>query len=134
MTGNLFVGYDSFPYSVDVFDRYGFAMYPAVLDVGSPIIGLTINSWGDLLVGTSDSTQLKKYWAGGDFLIETLPAMFGTPGGLASFNDYDWDGLSNGSEINVHRTDPYNPDTDSDGKFDGDEINLYGTDPLNPNS
>lgn len=43
--------------------------------------------------------------------------------------DSDFDGLSDGDEVNVYGTDPLNPDTDGDGLSDGDEIAL-GLNPL----
>lgn len=43
--------------------------------------------------------------------------------------DSDFDGLSDGDEVNVYDTDPLNPDTDGDGLSDGDEIAL-GLNPL----
>jgi len=42
--------------------------------------------------------------------------------------DYDGDGLSNDDEIDVHHTDPFNPDTDGDTIGDGAEVNAS----LNP--
>jgi hypothetical protein len=43
--------------------------------------------------------------------------------------DSDNDGLSDGDEIQVYGTDPYNADTDGDGRGDGEEV-LAGTNPL----
>jgi hypothetical protein len=52
-------------------------------------------------------------------------------GNLASNanGDLDGDGLSNLEEF-VHETDPNSPDSDFDGLSDGDEVNIHGTDPL----
>ena len=47
--------------------------------------------------------------------------------------DSDGDRLSDGAEVNTHRTDPNDPDTDRDGLWDGDELDA-GTDPLNPDT
>lgn len=44
--------------------------------------------------------------------------------------DSDSDGLSNGDEVDIYRTDPFQPDTDADGLTDGDEVIVYKTDPL----
>jgi formylglycine-generating enzyme required for sulfatase activity len=44
--------------------------------------------------------------------------------------DTDEDGLSDGAEINLHKTEPLAADTDSDGLNDGDEINKHETSPL----
>ncbi len=44
--------------------------------------------------------------------------------------DTDEDGLSDGAEINLYKTEPLVSDTDSDGLNDGDEINKYNTSPL----
>ena len=44
--------------------------------------------------------------------------------------DFDGDGLTNWDEINIHHTDPLNPDTDGDGMPDGWEVS-HG---LNPNN
>jgi hypothetical protein len=43
--------------------------------------------------------------------------------------DYDGDGLSDASEINLHLTDSFDTDSDDDGLLDGEEILAYGTDP-----
>ena len=37
-------------------------------------------------------------------------------------NDSDNDGLSDGDELNIYGTDPFNPDSDGDGYSDGDEV------------
>jgi hypothetical protein len=44
--------------------------------------------------------------------------------------DSDDDGLSDGDEVNIHKSDPLNPDTDGGGVNDGAEVSA-GTDPLN---
>ncbi|MGN0630824.1 MAG: cellulose binding domain-containing protein [Ruminococcus sp.] len=44
-------------------------------------------------------------------------------------SDSDYDGLSDGNEINTYGTNPLNPDTDGDGLSDGDEVAL-GLNPL----
>ena len=48
--------------------------------------------------------------------------------------DTDGDGLSDGAEILVYRTDPDNPDSDGDGLSDYDEVITYGTNPNDPDS
>lgn len=52
-------------------------------------------------------------------------------GTLVDRADSDRDGLDDGDEVNIHQTDPWNPDTDLDGLMDGDEINETFTSPLN---
>lgn len=47
--------------------------------------------------------------------------------------DSDDDGITDGDEVNVHRTDPLNFDTDGDNFYDGGEL-VRGTDPNNPDS
>ena len=44
--------------------------------------------------------------------------------------DTDGDGLSDGLEVNVYRTNPLVVDTDNDGLQDGLEVNAYKTNPL----
>ena len=44
--------------------------------------------------------------------------------------DTDGDGLSDGLEVNVYRTNPLVADTDNDGLLDGLEVNTYKTNPL----
>ncbi len=47
------------------------------------------------------------------------------------FIDTDQDNVSDEAEVNIHKTDPKNPDTDGDGYDDGTEI-ASGNDPLAP--
>ncbi|KTG08390.1 hypothetical protein AUR64_19355 [Haloprofundus marisrubri] len=47
--------------------------------------------------------------------------------------DTDGDGLSDGTEVDDHDTDPLDPDSDSDGLRDQQEI-ILGTDPLGPDT
>jgi hypothetical protein len=48
--------------------------------------------------------------------------------------DSDGDGLSDGAEILLYRTDPDNPDSDGDGLSDYEEVITYGTNPNDPDS
>jgi len=67
----------------------------------------------------------------GDGLTDAEESSLGTD----PFNpDTDFDGLTDGDEVNAFGTDPLNQDTDADGALDGDEVNIYTTDPLNPDS
>lgn len=43
--------------------------------------------------------------------------------------DADKDGLRDGAEMELYRTDPQNPDTDGDGLKDGEEVKDYKSDP-----
>lgn len=61
----------------------------------------------------------------------SVPALYEVAAGEI---DSDGDGLSDWEEINVHGTDPFNPDTDGDGLSDGDEVKVFRTDPLNPDT
>lgn len=51
----------------------------------------------------------------------------------ASFEDDDFDNLTNGDEFSF-ATDPNNPDTDGDGLLDGEEVGLYDTIPTAPDT
>ena len=53
---------------------------------------------------------------------------------VAQRTDSDADGLTDGAEIFLHRTDPEDSDTDGDNLSDGDEVNEYGTNPLDPDT
>ncbi|MCF7676438.1 MAG: Ig-like domain-containing protein, partial [Akkermansiaceae bacterium] len=53
------------------------------------------------------------------------------PGVTPEACDFDNDGLSNQTELEVTDTDPLEPDTDHDGFWDGEEITAV-TDPLDP--
>lgn len=44
--------------------------------------------------------------------------------------DTDGDGLTDGEEVNTHKTSPKNFDTDGDGLTDGEEVKTYKTNPL----
>src|SRR5215213_2742546 len=44
--------------------------------------------------------------------------------------DTDRDGVADGDELNLYRTEPTIPDTDGDGRSDGEELFVAGTDPL----
>lgn len=48
--------------------------------------------------------------------------------------DADKDGLRDGAERDIYKTDPTNPDTDGDGLKDGEEVNTHKTDPLKSDS
>lgn len=48
--------------------------------------------------------------------------------------DTDSDGLYDGEEAYVYKTNPLVPDTDMDGLSDGDEVNIHNTDPKNPDT
>ncbi|OGU27939.1 MAG: hypothetical protein A2057_01310 [Ignavibacteria bacterium GWA2_35_9] len=48
--------------------------------------------------------------------------------------DTDSDGLSDGEEVNTHKTNPLNPDSDNDGLNDGMEITQSKTNPTNPDT
>ncbi|MDB4454616.1 LamG domain-containing protein [bacterium] len=50
------------------------------------------------------------------------------------YADSDSDGLSDGYEEVISKTDINNPDTDNDGLGDGDEVNTYSTNPNFPDS
>lgn len=50
--------------------------------------------------------------------------------GVGSANDLDGDGLTNDDEVNIHNTDPNDPDSDDDGFSDGVEV-ASNTDPNN---
>lgn len=64
--------------------------------------------------------------ADADGLSDADEAMLGTDPNHA---DSDRDGLTDGSEVHTHRTDPLLPDTDGGGVNDGAEVTA-GTDPL----
>lgn len=48
--------------------------------------------------------------------------------------DTDKDGLEDGAELNVHKSDPAKSDTDGDLISDGDEVNVYKTNPASLDS
>jgi hypothetical protein len=50
------------------------------------------------------------------------------------YADSDSDGLSDGYEEFVSKTDINKPDTDDDGLVDGDEVNVYSTNPNSPDT
>ncbi|MFA5453107.1 MAG: hypothetical protein WC248_06005, partial [Candidatus Methanomethylophilaceae archaeon] len=90
--------------------------------------------------GIDDFTE---YFCGLDPLISDLNEDFDGDGltlqqeqelGTEFWNaDTDFDGLSDGDEVNLYGTDPLLPDTDGDGLLDGEEI-LLGKDPLSVDS
>ena len=57
-------------------------------------------------------------------IVSTVAYQEGTP-----IYDRDLDGLTDEGEVQLYKTDMYNPDTDGDGIFDGVEV-VNGTDPL----
>lgn len=52
---------------------------------------------------------------------------------LPNKRDTDEDGLDDGAEVNIHKTDPLNPDSDGDGIKEGEEVSR-GMNPLSPDS
>lgn len=48
--------------------------------------------------------------------------------------DSDLDDLTNEDEINIHGTDPFDPDSDDDGLTDGEEVLIHFTDPNDDDS
>lgn len=48
--------------------------------------------------------------------------------------DTDGDGLNDGEEVNIHKSNPLKPDTDGDGLTDYAEVVKYKTSPINPDS
>lgn len=56
-----------------------------------------------------------------------------TQAAAAGQRDDDGDGLTNNEEAQIG-TDPQNPDTDADGINDGDEVRVWRTNPLNPDT
>ncbi|MFW6384845.1 MAG: DUF7343 domain-containing protein, partial [Halodesulfurarchaeum sp.] len=48
--------------------------------------------------------------------------------------DTDDDGLADGQEVQTYETNPTNPDTDGDGLNDGAEVHRHGTNPTNPDT
>lgn len=81
--------------------------------------------------GMPPSGQVLSEDTDGDGLSDSLETILGTDPQLV---DTDFDGLSDGDEVNDHGTDPLNRDTDGDGLTDGDEVLLHGTDPLDPDT
>ncbi len=75
-------------------------------------IGLTFVSGS----GSSDSDN--------DGLTKSEEKLYGTDYNDA---DSDKDGIKDGHEVHVTKTDPLKPDTDKDGLSDGEELNKYGT-------
>lgn len=73
---------------------------------------------------TQTTSKLPKVWLNQYFNVDTC-ADQNTCGDDA---DPENDGLSNYEEFKA-LTNPLNPDTDSDGLADGDEVNIYKTDP-----
>ncbi|MBV7333438.1 LamG domain-containing protein [Chloroflexi bacterium TSY] len=53
---------------------------------------------------------------------------------ILCITDSDGDGLVDGAEVDLHMTNPDDPDGDDDGLTDGEEINIHSTDPNNPDS
>jgi hypothetical protein len=67
----------------------------------------------------------------GDLLNDVDEARLGTnPEEL----DSDGDGLPDGLEVQLHRTDPLQADSDGDGLSDGEELNTYQSDPNLPDT
>ncbi len=77
------------------------------------------------LAGLSLSMDRGKMDDDGDGLTNNQEEALGTNPDLA---DTDGDGLSDGAEVNVHRTSPLKADSDGDGLTDGDEVEKYKTD------
>jgi MYXO-CTERM domain-containing protein len=72
-------------------------------------------------------------WYSDDTLNDTIGSDSDILYATAWGPDVDGDGLSDGSEVNVHGTDPSDADTDDDGTSDGDEVSA-GSDPTDSES
>jgi uncharacterized repeat protein (TIGR01451 family) len=80
--------------------------------------------------GTSSAGTATAIWATADNDMDGLPNAQETQlGTRVDAPDTDLDGLTDGEEVNIRRTNPTNPDTDADGLRDGDEARL-GLNPL----
>ena len=85
----------------------------------------SVHHWGESSAGNW-TLRLKDSSSG---VVGTLNSWGLTLHGVDLESDHDDDGLLTVDEINVHGTDPYNPDTDGDGLDDAFEVE-NGTDPL----
>ncbi|MBN2394158.1 MAG: PD40 domain-containing protein [Anaerolineae bacterium] len=61
----------------------------------------------------------------------TKTAIAATQTATWSSGDDDGDGLKNGDEVTIYKTDPTDPDSDDDTLTDGTEVNSYRTNPNN---
>lgn len=66
-----------------------------------------------------------------DGLIRKIEKEIGTD---PSNPDTDGDGLNDGDEFNIYKSNPLSADTDGDGLKDGDEVSKYKTNPTLPDS
>ena len=90
----------------------------------------TTNETGVTDTGEGPTTTRPDVDSDRDGLLDGVEADLGTD---PNNPDTDDDDLSDGLEVNVHRTDPLDPDTDDDNLNDGAEID-EGTLPLNPDT
>ncbi len=91
-----------------------------------------VGVWDDANVSSNDRVRFyaaaKRGDEDGDGLTDGSEILVhGTDPGLA---DTDGDGLADSEEVNDHGTSPRRMDSDNDGLDDGEEIRVYGTNPL----
>lgn len=108
------------------FLRLRFSDIPTSDPFGADFDGDKVSNYDELLFGTDPLVST-------DSDLDGLPddwekAYFGNLDSSAA-DDPDNDGLSNLEEF-MHGTNPNSPDSDFDGLSDGDEVNIHGTDPL----
>lgn len=84
-----------------------------------------------LVIALSSTAHAFGYDADGDGLPDATEYTLGTD---PLSPDTDWDGLTDGDEVNVHGTNPLQVDTDGDGLLDGTEVIDVGTSPLMPDT
>ena len=122
-----------------------------------PMQGIVVDGDGEVAIGYADRTLTQDEYAvlvqERDSVAPSVPAFSGEmtdeqavldgdddgdgltydqelqAGTDANNPDTDGDGLKDGDELRVYRTDPRRFDTDGDGLTDGDEVSVYGTRP-----
>lgn len=95
------------------------------------VVGSAAAGWYFFLSGPKTITEIPQVPSSGNVVEpQGMPLPPAQPEQPVASVDSDGDGLTDDQERQLG-TDPFRSDSDEDGLFDGEEVNIYKTNPLN---